>query len=244
MSLREQWEAEAEEWVSWAREPGHDSYWRFHRDAFFALVPSPGRLTVEIGCGEGRVARDLKERGHRVVAIDASPTMVRHAREADPALDVRLADGVALPLEDESADLVVAFMSLMNVDDLEGVLRETHRVLAPGGRLCAATTHPLNTAGEFDSRARDAPFTLERSYFEEWTKSQRVERDGLAFTFHDRHRPLQSYTDALEQAGLLIESLREIPNLETAPEPAAARWQRIPLFLHLRALRPEQADRA
>jgi Methyltransferase domain len=37
--------------------------------------------------GEGRLSRDLKARGHTVVGVDASPTMVAAAREADPAID-------------------------------------------------------------------------------------------------------------------------------------------------------------
>ena len=32
MTLRDAWDAEADNWVRWARAPGHDSYWRFHRD--------------------------------------------------------------------------------------------------------------------------------------------------------------------------------------------------------------------
>ena len=39
------------EWIAWARTPGHDSYEKFHRDAFLPLIPRPGRLTVDVGCG-------------------------------------------------------------------------------------------------------------------------------------------------------------------------------------------------
>ncbi len=71
------WELEAENWLRWARTPGHDAYW-FYRDAFFeTLVPPPGRLTVEVGCGEGRVTRDLRGRRHRVVSVDGAPTLLR-----------------------------------------------------------------------------------------------------------------------------------------------------------------------
>lgn len=54
--LRQAWERHAPEWIAWARTPGHDSYWKFHRESFLPLVPGPGRLTVDLGCGEGRVA--------------------------------------------------------------------------------------------------------------------------------------------------------------------------------------------
>ena len=47
MNLAESWEAEASQWIRWARRPGHDSYWRYHRDQFLNLLPSPGRLTVD-----------------------------------------------------------------------------------------------------------------------------------------------------------------------------------------------------
>jgi SAM-dependent methyltransferase len=228
------WEGQAERWVRWAREPGHDSYWLFHRDRFLDLLPPPGRLTVDVGCGEGRLSRDLKALGHQVVAIDRSPTMVAHAREADPELDVREADAAALPLEDGAADLVVSFMSLMNTDDLDGAVREAARVLEPGGRYCVAIVHPLNTAGAFASREPDAVFTIEGSYFERTRREFPVERDGLEMTFLDAHRPLEDYFRALEAAGLVVERLRDIRD---DGDPDDSRWQRIPLFLHLRARR-------
>src|SRR5215471_5959528 len=100
MRLQECWETNAAEWIEWARAPGHDSYWRFHRDQFLRLVPAPARMTVDIGCGEGRLTRHLKQLGHNIVGIDASPSLVAAARELDPSLDVRLADAAALPLEE------------------------------------------------------------------------------------------------------------------------------------------------
>src|SRR3954470_1694757 len=102
------WEAAARQWIAWARAPGHDSYWRFHRDQFLSLLPPPGRLTLDIGCGEGRLARDLKKLGHRVVGIDSSPSLIAAAKQSDDAMDLRLADAAALPLADGCADLAVA----------------------------------------------------------------------------------------------------------------------------------------
>jgi hypothetical protein len=45
---------------------------------------------------------------------------------------------------------------LMNVDDLEGVAHETAPVLEPGGHFCVAITHPINTAGKFETRQQAA----------------------------------------------------------------------------------------
>lgn len=232
--LRDAWEAHAAEWIRWARAPGHDSYWRFHRDAFFRLVPPPGSHTLDLGCGEGRVARDLRDRGHRVTAVDPSPTLIHAAREADPEGTYLEASADALPFDDAMFDTIVAFMTLHDMDDLDGALRECARVLRPRGVLVAAIVHPINSAGRFESEAADSPFVIEGSYLDERSYADAMERDGLRMTFHSRHRSLEAYSHALERVGLVIDALREPP----AGERGSARnerWRRLPLFLHFRA---------
>jgi len=236
MTLRANWDAQAGQWIAWARAPGHDSYWRFHRDQFLALLPPPGRRTLDIGCGEGRLPRDLKERGHHVIGVDASPTLVAAARALDPGMDIRVADAAALPLGDASVDLAIAFMSLQDIDDMPKAVREVARVLEPGGRFCFAIVHPINSAGRFEHRAADAPFVIDGGYLQPFYRSDPIERDGLAVTFHSQHRPLETYFRALEEAGLAVEALREPPVPDHGfVSDASRRWQRIPLFLHIRA---------
>ena len=60
------WEDRAEGWIAWARKPSHDAY-AFFRDAMFELLPPPQGRALEIGCGEGRVCRDLRELGYDAV---------------------------------------------------------------------------------------------------------------------------------------------------------------------------------
>lgn len=238
MNLAESWEARSREWIEWARRPGHDSYWRYHRDQFLRLLPMPGRQTVDVGCGEGRLTRHLKDLGHRIIGIDASPSLVAAAREADPSMDIRLANAAALPLEDASADLAVAFMSLHDVDAMPLAIREIARILSPGGKLCFAIVHPLNSAGNFESVAADAPFVIKGDYLGSFRFSDTVEKDGLTMTFHSQHRPFEAYFSALEEAGFLVEALREPAMSEHAiVSEATRRWQRLPLFLHIRARR-------
>jgi SAM-dependent methyltransferase len=236
--LAEAWERNAANWITWARLPGRDSYWRFHRDAFLALMPPPGRLTLDIGCGEGRLSRDLKALGHRVVAFDASSTAVDAARAADPEIDVRLADAAKLPLKDRCADLALAFMSLQDIDDAAGAIRETARVLDSDGRLCMAIVHPINSVGQFESAEPDAHFTITGQYFEPYRYRDVIETE-VRLVFESWHRPISWYVDALADAGLLVERLGEVrvPD-EAVDAPPARRWQRLPLFLHIRALRP------
>ncbi len=240
MKLADQWEAQSRQWIDWARQPGHDSYSQYHRDQFLELLPPPGRCTVDIGCGEGRLTRHLNELGHRVIGIDASPTLVAAAREADPSMDIRLADAAALPLDDGSADLAVAFMSLHDIDAMPLAVREIARVLEPGGRLCFAIVHPINSAGHFDGPEKDAPFVIKGDYLRPFPYSDTVASDGLTMTFHSQHWPLEAYFVALEQAGLLVDALRErgIPD-EAIVSESSRKWQRLPLFLHVRARKPQ-----
>jgi SAM-dependent methyltransferase len=221
-------EERAQGWLAWARTPGHDAYWTY-REAFFALVPEPGAATLEVGCGEGRVARDLIARGHHVTGLDASPTLVRAAAEADRASRYVEGTAEALPFGDGAFDLVVAYNSLMDVVDMPAAVREAARVLAPGGRLCACITHPLQTACTW--RDDDAPLVVTEAYLDRRWMDVPVERGGLQFTFTSACLPLEAYAQALEASGLLIEALRE------PADPAGGRWARVPMFLMWRALK-------
>jgi SAM-dependent methyltransferase len=237
-TLRAAWEEHAEAFIAWARKPGLDSYWRFHRDAFLPIVPPPGRRTLDLGCGEGRLSRHLKALGHDIVGIDASATMLAAAREADPDIETHLADAAALPFADAAFDCVVAFMSLQDVDEFEGALRESARVLEPGGRLCMAIVHPINSAGAFESDDPASRFVIDGSYLDRFRYVDTIERDGMEMTFVSDHRALQDYVDALADAGFLVERLREPAVPEAAiVEQRSRRWQRVPLFLHARAVK-------
>lgn len=233
------WEEHAAEFIAWARKPEHDSYWQYHRDQFLELVPPPGRRTLDLGCGEGRLSRDLKAIGHDVVAVDLSPTMLAAAEGADADLETHLADAADLPFEDASFDLVIAFMSLQDVNDMEGAIREAARVLEPGGSCCLAVVHPFNSAGRFAGDDASSAFVVEGSYLDRFRYSDNFVRDGLEMTFVSEHRPIQAYVNALADAGFAIERLRETDVPESGiVRPRSRRWQRIPLFLHVRAEKP------
>jgi SAM-dependent methyltransferase len=231
-SLRDAWDAAAAQWLVWARTPGHDSYWRFHRDRFRELLPPPRGLTVDVGCGEGRLPRDLKSWGYNAVGVDASATLLAAAREADPGGDYRLADAATLPFADGSAALVTAFMSLQDVDDLAAAIGEIGRVLDDRGVACIAIVHPINSAGHFAASGPDAPFVISGSYLEPYRYADSIERDGLPMTFTSEHRPLQTYFDLLVTAGLQVDRLMEIGDMT---DPPGSRWRRLPLFLDFRA---------
>jgi SAM-dependent methyltransferase len=232
------WEAEAEHRLAWTRTPGHNlAYVDFGPLFFEMIVPPPLGLTLEVGCGEGRVMRDLAARGHTVIGVDSSPTLLSHARAAAPYSSYILADAASLPLVSSSVDLVVAHNSLMDIDDLPGAVREAARVLRPGGRLAVCVTHPVADAGGFPNREAGSPFVIEDSYLGTYLYSDIDERDGLLMHFRGWRHSFEVYSKALEAAGLVIERLREPAYPSAAPDSPNARWTRVPMFLFLRCLK-------
>ena len=231
-SLRDLWDEHADAWAAHARSPGVDEFFRsYNWPAFVELLPPCQGRVLEVGCGEGRIARALRELRYEVVALDGSVRMVRLAAEGtgerDDGVDAMCGDASFLPFTDEVFDLVVAFMSLQDVDDLAGAVAEIARALRPGGSLCLAVLHPFDTAGSFDSEEPDAEFRLQRPYPRPARLRDEVERDGLRMVFHVMHRPVSAYLNELIRHGLVIDEVREpVPTDAVVSEiPRLARQQ-------------------
>lgn len=236
-SFNPAWEVGARAWSEFARSPKHDHFfWTFNGPRFLDLLPSPGLYTLDLACGEGRLGRLLAQRGHRVLGVDASPTMATLAQEAGGQA-VAIADVSCLPVASRSVDLVVAFMSLQDIGDLHAAMAEAARVLIPGSHFCFAIAHPIRSSGHFDGKEADSAFTIS-AYLESRPWPWRSQHTGFDLELPGIHRPLESYTAALEQCGFVIQALREpAPRVEdTSGHPESARWLRIPCFLHVKAM--------
>jgi SAM-dependent methyltransferase len=100
-------------------------------------------VILDVGCGGGRTVAKLAERAPngRVFGIDYAPTSVAAARRLNHRLielgrvDIREASVAELPFADDTFDLVTAVETHFWWEDLAGGMRETFRVLTPGGRM-------------------------------------------------------------------------------------------------------------
>lgn len=235
-SDRAHWARVAAQWTAWARKPGHDAFWAY-REALLAFIGRGDKRALEVGCGEGRVSRLLKELGHHVTATDPVADLVDAAAAAQSADRYAVAPAAALPFEDDSFDLVVAYNVLMDVEDVPAACAEIARVLAPSGEVMISLVHPFRDRGRFAGPGPDAPFVVAGSYFGRERFEGTEERDGLHMGFAGWSQPLEAYAEALEGAGLAITSLREPRPKVVVGDDSMARSMRLPLFLWLKARR-------
>jgi len=228
------WSQVAEEWVAWARKPNHDAFWAY-RASLAAFIGRGNGKALDVGCGEGRIARELTACGFQVTAVDPVSRLVRAAIEVQSARNYAVASATELPFDNAQFDLVVAYNVLMDVEDVPTALKEFRRVIRPTGQLIISIVHPFVDPGRFTSKELNSPFILEGTYFGRQRFEGVEERDGLRMHFAGWSQPLEAYGMALEEAGLAITSLREpVPDVDDGWNHIAP-WTRMPLFLWLKA---------
>jgi SAM-dependent methyltransferase len=168
---------------------------------------------IDIGTGEGQVARRLRADGTRVVGVDPIASQVALAAKRGGGAHYVRAGAGALPLADASFEGAVACLVFEHIDDLDGALAEVSRVLAPGGRFVFLLNHPLLQtpgSGWIDDQIIEPPEQYWRvgPYLPEAETVEEVQK-GVFIRF--LHRPLSRYVNAALAAGLTLTSMEEPP---------------------------------
>ena len=168
---------------------------------------------LDIGAGEGQVARHLASIGCEVVGIDPITAQVRLARHraGGPTYAQALAD--ALPFQSARFDAAVACLVFEHIDELDAALSEVARVLRPGGTFLILLNHPLlqtPNSGWIDDQLIDPPEQYWRigPYLTEASTLEEVQK-GVFIRFV--HRPLSRYVNALASVGLTVARMDEPP---------------------------------
>lgn len=146
------WDQSALAWIEM------QSQGEFHRVSLLddhvlrAVGDVDGLVVVDVGCGEGRFARMLAERGAITIGVDPTAALIEQARLLDPEGEYHLAFADQIPVESESADLVIFYLVIIDIEHLQPALVEAARVLKPGGRVVVANIVPFRDSELFWER--------------------------------------------------------------------------------------------
>ena len=226
--MSDEWDQSAAAWIAEQGEAG-DFGRRFVLDTpMLERIKGRGfRTALDVGCGEGRFCRMMRAHGVHAVGIDPTAALLDAARARDPAGDYRQGQAEALDFSNGSFDLVVSYLTLIDIDDVDRAIPEMARVLRPGGTLLVANIASYASAAGCWLRdaGNVARFSLD-DYLEE--RALFVEWKGISV--RNWHRPLSRYMTLLLDAGLKLRHFAE-PAPQPGGDPAQSeRNRRIPWF--------------
>jgi SAM-dependent methyltransferase len=209
-SRPEEWEAHTTWWVQGFTE-GADAEYTEQIMPMAAAHLAGARSVLDIGCGEGQVARLAAGLlgVERVLGIDPTWAQLAVARERGGGVSYSQGVAASLPFPTASFDAAVACLVFEHIDDADAAIAEVGRVLAPGGRFLFFLNHPLLQtpgSGWIDDRILGEQYWRIGPYLVEDKTLEEVDKDvWIPFV----HRPLSRYVNALVEAGLVITRMEE-----------------------------------
>ena len=233
------WDESADAWIADMGDAG-DFGRRYVLDPVMlerARAASPTRA-LDVGCGEGRFCRMLDASGVAVTGLDPTQALIAAARHRDRRGHYLRGVAEALPFADGAFDLVVSYLSLIDIPDIDVAIPEMARVLAPGGTLLIANLTNFNTpcadrGWVTDEHGHRVHYPIDH-YLDD--RAIWVEWRGIRIVNH--HRPMRRYMKALLACGLQLTWFDE-PEPSPATPPSRARaYRRVPWFFVMEWRKP------
>jgi len=224
------WTDSAQAWIDNNGEHGDNSR-RFILDPVMIERLAARRYgrALDVGCGEGRFCRLMQAHGIATIGIDPTQALLDQARRRDPQGDYRAGVAEQLDFPDASFDLVVSYLTLIDIPDIDAAIPEMARVLAPGGSLLIANLNPFLTACLDQDWQKDADGRRLH-----WPIDNYLQPTGHWLTWSgirvvNWHRPLETYMQLLLAQGLALTFFAE-PKPVGGDADFVERGTRVPWF--------------
>ncbi|WBB75431.1 methyltransferase domain-containing protein [Micromonospora sp. WMMD1128] len=175
------------------------------RSVLAKLLGSGAGQCLDLCCGTGAHAAELRRLGWTPVGVDLSGGQLRHARARLP---VARADATALPLADGAVPAAVCVLAHTDMPDYPVALAEAARVLAPGGRLVHVGLHPC-FCGAFADRSDPERIVIDGGYAERERTFRSWNATGVRARVGAWHLPLADLLTAVTAAGLVLDRVVE-----------------------------------
>jgi SAM-dependent methyltransferase len=191
---------------------------------------------LDVGCGEGRFCRMMRAEGIATIGIDPTLALVERARSLDPDGDYRIDQAEAFDFGEGAFDLVVSYLTLVDIDDLESAVSNVARSLRPGGTFLVANLTSFMTAGMPEGWSACGP--IEKFSIDRYLEARTFWAEWQGIRIRNWHRPLETYMHAFLKAGLLLRDFME-PSPTGGDPDKRDRYRRVPWFHILEWQKPD-----
>lgn len=146
--MQSDWDRSAAAWIAAQGEEGDFSRRRVLDAPMLRRVVQARPATVlDLGCGEGQFCRKMAAQGVKATGLDPTEALIAHAKARGGAHYVT-GRAEELPFAASSFDMVVSYLSLLDIEGIEAALDEVARVLAPAGHFLIANLAGFATAAD------------------------------------------------------------------------------------------------
>jgi ubiquinone/menaquinone biosynthesis C-methylase UbiE len=131
------------------------------------ILPKPGEVILDAGCGTGMFTRELVEARAHIVGLELSLAMLKHGAEklAAGRFDAVQGNMLTLPFADDTFDKTVSVTAIEFIADARQAISELFRVTKPGGMVVVATLNSLSPWAERRKRSGEKGHPLFKEVF-------------------------------------------------------------------------------
>jgi len=161
------------------------------------MIKNNNGKILEAGCGNGRILRYFHEQNKEIIGIDFIDSAINNLKRIDPSLKVQVGNITNLNFKDNSFKYILAFGLYHNLEfGLDSSIKETFRVLEPGGSVCASFR-----ADNIQTKIVD------------WLSERKKNKKKESLKFHKMNLTAKEFRELFEKVGFIVDNVEPAENM-------------------------------